>query len=287
MSKFDSHLSALKALYNEATEALGRDRHNQLVPAEDFAEFRKIPRLNRDIVITEKIDGTNAQIFIEEYGAVGAPGAMERDGDGLCVNLELDPDKPARFVRLRAGQRTRWATPERDNMGFAAWAFKNAEELALTLGVGRHYGEWWGPGIQRKYGLTEKRFSLFNVHKWGARTYKLDPRCVRPNAEVEHKFFKGQQMCDCSEERSAVYLELKGGTLTVVPTLYKGPWFIERLDGTRVFAPDAAIDRLKSEGSHAAPGFMDPEGIVVFHEAGGLLFKVTCKNDEKPKGSTE
>jgi hypothetical protein len=37
----------------------------------------------------------------------------------------------------------------------------------LTLGPGRHFGEWWGAGIQRRYGLTEKRFSLFNVTRWG------------------------------------------------------------------------------------------------------------------------
>mgnify|MGYP001595560836 CR=1 FL=1 len=32
----------------------------------EFVEFRKIPRLNRDVVITEKIDGTSAQVLIEQ-----------------------------------------------------------------------------------------------------------------------------------------------------------------------------------------------------------------------------
>ena len=36
------------------------------LPPPGFVEFRKIPRLNRDIIITEKIDGTNASIVIEE-----------------------------------------------------------------------------------------------------------------------------------------------------------------------------------------------------------------------------
>ncbi len=38
----------------------------------------------------------------------------------------------------------------------------------MALGVGFHYGEWWGSGIQRGYGLQkgEKRFSLFNVSRW-------------------------------------------------------------------------------------------------------------------------
>jgi hypothetical protein len=35
---------------------------------EEFVEFRKIPRLNREIVVTEKLDGTNAQIKIGEDG---------------------------------------------------------------------------------------------------------------------------------------------------------------------------------------------------------------------------
>ena len=92
-------------------------------------------RLTRRVIITEKIDGTNAQVFIADDGA------------------------------MKLGSRTRWITPEDDNYGFAKWATANAEELR-TLGPGRHFGEWWGQGIQRGYGLTEKRFSLFNVSRW-------------------------------------------------------------------------------------------------------------------------
>lgn len=103
----------------------------------EFEAFGKIPRLSREMTITEKIDGTNGCIFIGE------------DGEFLV------------------GSRTRWITPEQDNYGFARWATANRDEL-LRLGPGRHFGEWWGSGIQRGYGLTggEKRFSLFNTHKW-------------------------------------------------------------------------------------------------------------------------
>ena len=101
----------------------------------EFESFQKIPRLKRQCVITEKIDGTNAQIAITEDG------------------------------KMFVGSRNKWITPEDDNYGFARWAREHEEEL-LTLGVGRHYGEWWGKGIQRRYGLEEKRFSLFNVHRW-------------------------------------------------------------------------------------------------------------------------
>ena len=31
-----------------------------------FAKFQKIPRLSREVVVTEKIDGTNAQVFVVE-----------------------------------------------------------------------------------------------------------------------------------------------------------------------------------------------------------------------------
>ena len=101
----------------------------------DFIPFPKIPRLKRGCVITEKIDGTNAQIVIGEDGSI------------------------------RAGSRNRWITPQDDNYGFAGWVERNKEEL-LQLGPGQHFGEWWGNGIQRNYGLKEKKFSLFNSGRW-------------------------------------------------------------------------------------------------------------------------
>lgn len=101
----------------------------------EFLSFSKIFRVSRPCVVTEKIDGTNAQICITEEG------------------------------EFLTGSRTRWITPDSDNYGFAKWALENKEEL-LKLGVGRHFGEWWGHGIQRSYGLKEKRFSLFNTSRW-------------------------------------------------------------------------------------------------------------------------
>lgn len=101
----------------------------------DFVEFPKMARLSRECIITEKIDGTNAQIHITDSGDV------------------------------LAGSRSRWITPEDDNFGFARWVSENKDEL-MKLGPGSHFGEWWGCGIQRKYDMTEKRFSLFNVSRW-------------------------------------------------------------------------------------------------------------------------
>jgi hypothetical protein len=101
----------------------------------EFRAFNKLPRLNREIVITEKIDGTNAQIFIND-------------------DLEVF-----------AGSRNRWLTLQDDNFGFAQWVDRNATELR-AMGPGRHFGEWWGLGIQRGYALTERKFSLFNTERW-------------------------------------------------------------------------------------------------------------------------
>ena len=111
----------------------------------EFTEFPKMPRLSRECIITEKIDGTNAQIFIADD----------------CETMLI-------------GSRTRWITPQNDNYGFARWCEANRDQL-LLLGPGRHFGEWWGNGVQRGYGIKEKRFSLFNTLRW---TEENTPSCV-------------------------------------------------------------------------------------------------------------
>lgn len=45
------------------------------------------------------------------------------------------------------------------------------------LGEGRHFGEWWGKGIQRGYGLEERRFSLFNTARWHGGNPNLPDCC--------------------------------------------------------------------------------------------------------------
>lgn len=178
----------------------------------EFTPFPSISRLSRDIVITEKLDGTNAQIYVYR-------------------NYESDD------LSILAGSRSRWITPQEDNHGFAKWVETHKEEL-LKLGEGSHYGEWWGQGIQIRYGLKEKRFSLFNTHRWS-------DDAVRPKC--------------CS----------------VVPVLYTGPFNTAQVD--------SVLEELAFSGSVAAPGFMRPEGIVIYHKHSGTLFKKTIKNDDKGK----
>ncbi len=49
--------------------------------------------------------------------------------------------------------------------------------------------------------------------------------------------------------------------------------------------PDALLEGLKTRGSVAEPGYMNPEGIIIFHVAGGVGFKRTIHRDEEPKGA--
>lgn len=114
----------------------------------EFQKFNKIARLCRIMTITEKIDGTNSQIYIGP------------DGEFL------------------PGSHNHWITPENDNFGFSRWAYDHKEEL-LALGPGHHYGEWWGSGIQRKYDQTEKHWSLFNTFKWLEDFDNLRPLCPK------------------------------------------------------------------------------------------------------------
>lgn len=174
----------------------------------EFPPMPKIARLSRNCVVTEKIDGTNASIYISDTG------------------------------EFLVGSRTRWITPQDDNHGFARWAYEYRSDL-MNLGPGHHFGEWWGLGIQRGYGLKEKRFSLFNTARWSDASIR--PAC-------------------CS----------------VVPVLYEG-----------IFDTQAiwiALDVLRAGGSIAAPNFMKPEGVVIYHEAARQYFKKTIEKDESPKG---
>lgn len=127
----------------------------------EFKPFPKMPRLSREMIVTEKLDGTNAAVHIVMLdGFLGVDGNAVWEGDGVAVYAQ---------------SRTRFITPEDDNFGFAAWVRTHAEELAAGLGEGLHFGEWWGQGIQRNYGLQERRFSLFNTSRWGDETVR--PAC--------------------------------------------------------------------------------------------------------------
>jgi len=170
----------------------------------EYVEMPKMSRFNREVIITEKIDGTNASVFIDDLGGV------------------------------HAGSKSRWITIKDDNFGFAKWAEEHKAGLR-DLGPGLHRGEWWGNGIQRTYGMKKGKrfFSLFNVHRWNNGNV---PSCCR-----------------------------------VVPVLWRG----QMID----FDQEEILSTLREHGSAAAPGFMKPEGIVVFHVHSNAYFKITLEKD--------
>lgn len=179
----------------------------------EFQAFPKIPRLKRGCVITEKLDGTNACVVVSEDGVVSAQ------------------------------SRSRVITPENDNYGFAKWVEAHAEDLR-ELGPGYHYGEWWGQDIQRRYGLEEKRFSLFNTGRWTDLHSEAVPHLPKQAAPL---------------------------CCYVVPVLARGDLLGAIIDA----------ERKLSQGSVAASGWAKPEGYVVFLH--GHYFKVLLENDDVPK----
>lgn len=181
----------------------------------EFKEWPKIARLYRPMVVTEKIDGTNAAIGILEDGTIYTQ------------------------------SRTQFITPDNDNHGYARWVQDNTESLISDLGEGLHYGEWWGSGINRGYGLPkgEKRFSLFNTKRW---TVNDEP------------------------------IAFTTPGLTVVPIIGHGIFGTDHVNECLLL--------LKLTGSLAAEGYMRPEGVVAYHTAANAMFKSTIEGDKEWKG---
>lgn len=198
----------------------------------EFQKFPKIPRIDKNIItITEKLDGTNAQITI-------IPDLLEEDIYGLFYDDDetyhtvSDTSAEGYHTVIIAGSRNRYLTEKEDNYSFRRWVVANDRELC-KLGQGTHYGEWYGLDINRGYGLAEKRFALFNTLRWGSHNPNT-PKC-----------------CE------------------VVPVLHKGS-----------VPPDEALDDLWVSGSIAAPGYMNPEGIVIFNSATKSYLKLTFDTPE-------
>ncbi len=159
-------------------------------PLAEFQAWPKTPRLFRDVMITEKIDGTNACVFIREEGFGTSAGYLHADPPSTTAVVlgpaKMDNDDfPANEYWLYAQSRSRFVTPGSDNFGFAQWVRDSARTLVDDLGPGRHYGEWWGAGIQRKYGQKEKFFSLFHAARW------RDAEFTTPNLEVVPVLWEG------------------------------------------------------------------------------------------------
>ena len=124
----------------------------------EFVPFPKIPRLHKECVVTEKIDGTNGLIYITD------------DGD------------------MFIGSRNRWLSEDADNFGFHRWASENKSEL-MKLGVGRHHGEWWGcldsetsvklaDGILKKIGVIVNNKLNVEVMSYNFESKQFEPKRI-------------------------------------------------------------------------------------------------------------
>lgn len=200
----------------------------------EFVKWRSIPRLSKErMTLTEKIDGSNAAIRIREW-------TIEDSVSGVLDTVEVD----GILYNIWVQSRTRFISPENDNFGFAQWVWTNRVELIRILGVGEHYGEWWGSKIQRGYGLKgERRFSLFNAPRW-----------------VE--FIKSEPGSTAVEG------------LCTVPLLYAGPFSGEKITEFR---------ELLRLGSRAVDHQFDAEGLVVDLREAGARYKVLLENDDLHK----
>ena len=230
----------------------------------EFKPFPKIPRLSRDCVITEKLDGTNASVTIVHKDHCDPE--WSPDLAVAAIRPPYASPAPMPYHYIFAGSRNRFVTPgkETDNFGFAAWVADHAWEL-LLLGLGTHYGEWWGQGIQRGYGLNEKRFSLFNTGRWRDRH---DPQT-------------GELLRTIAGEDAHLYAP---ACCHVVPVLWRGPFAhaFDQYDGNSAITWE--MSDLSLNGSRAAPGFMNPEGIIIYHTAANQYFKKTFVGDGAGKG---
>ena len=196
-----------------------------------FEPWPKIPRLYSECTITEKIDGTNAQILI-----------LDKRVDAVNVAAVGGQYKETDSGYIFAFSRKKQIWPGSDNFGFASWVYENAQEIESVLGFGRHFGEWWGQGVQRGYGLKEKRFSLFDSHNCG---WLNDPD-MRKEYGVKSNLF-------------------------AVPQLWKGRFSFGVLR--------EAVQILEENGSLAALGFDKPEGVVVYFRDAHQNFKFVIEGD--------
>lgn len=201
----------------------------------EFKSWPSIPRMSKErVVVTEKLDGSNSAVRIRPFD-------IDEDRSMQVDTVSIDGDLYTVWAQSR--KRLLQPTKEGDNFGFARWVHENAPALVRVLGPGDHYGEWWGHGIQRGYGLTEKRFSLFNAPRWFEFLHPTEAR-----SEVDN--------------------------LYTVPTLFMGSYYDLNISELR--------EDLYTKGSRVAPGF-GSEGMVVYLRELNASYKVLLDNDNAHK----
>lgn len=220
------------------SEAIGAFRPNEISlitqlskscmkGGEEFHSYPKIPRYeNETFTLSEKIDGSNGVININDDG------------------------------KIIAGSRTQWLIGQDskgrniDNHGFRQWVADHHDDL-LKLGVGTHYGEWYGNKINRKYGLDHNRFMLFNRTRYESNISKqMAIQSICPGTPST----RDELFPSCCELETVLMDNVCFNAL-----------------------PDLVREFCKSfitNGSRHVPGFKNPEGLIVRSNLRGTLYKV-------------
>lgn len=194
---------------------------------EAWPKTKHVDKVLGSVIVTEKIDGTNACLVFDDNG------------------------------EMFAQSRNRIITPGTDNQGFARWAYHNQEELFHILGPGRHFGEWWGRSIGRKYNMEHNVFSVFNV----GRFYKAEP---------------GDPLNSMSTRAatSSIFDQV-----SAVPHIYTGEYNSAEMQ--------AAINDLRLTGSKASAvygiDYKDPEGVCFYFREFDKVAKLVFANPGKHK----
>lgn len=220
----------------------------------EFVKWDSTARLFRDIIITEKLDGTNACVIIERI-----------DEADLLVGEMLEPLPPNRALRVfndaglsyavYAQSRNRLITPSSDNAGFAKWVERNYQQLFYVLGEGRHYGEWWGQGIGRKYDMDRKVFSVFNTAGW----YSENMGTPETREVRAHK---------------------SGIDINCVPVLAELTF---NESAIREVAYGLKVNGSVATEEYTSEAYPNPEGICIYHKAADTIFKYTFDSNDKHK----
>lgn len=150
-----------------------------------FKPWPKIARIEkkRAPVFTEKIDGTNACVYIQEDGTFG-----------------------------HCQSRNKIIGIHDDNAGFANWV-QARMDIVLKLGPGYHFGEWWGRGIQRGYDMEERRFSLFNTRRWGAHNPPPEGIYVVPTLPVTSVEEAKQFLLERGSQAAPGFMRIEGAVM--------------------------------------------------------------------------
>lgn len=208
----------------------------------EFEAFPNISRLSGcNMNITQKIHGTNAQIvvfteidYLEIIDLVpnearAAELALKYPGKTLAFKSTADFSNRVFVVserlNVKAGSRTRYLSPLDDNYGFAQYVEANKQEIIEKLGIGRHFGEWAGPGINSGEGLTQKTFVLFD---W----WKFPPeRPLPPQMAIVPVLYNGPVDFSKIDEAMA---DLKANGSKMSPGFMRPEGIVVQTLGTRV-----------------------------------------------------